>query len=88
MNLISDEQGDRPRSLPLIQELKKATDVTERKESPAWDFDVRYSFFSHFLYQLWLFLMTDSVALVVSYDLFSCFQCGSEEIYQWKSYNL
>ncbi|XP_021909457.1 E3 ubiquitin-protein ligase ORTHRUS 2-like [Carica papaya] len=35
----SDEQGDRPRSLPLIQELKKATDVTERKESPAWDFD-------------------------------------------------
>ncbi|KAH9763629.1 E3 ubiquitin-protein ligase ORTHRUS 2 [Citrus sinensis] len=35
----SDEFGDRPRSLPGIPELKMATDVTERKESPAWDFD-------------------------------------------------
>lgn len=36
----SDEHGDRPRPLPIIQELKKATDITERKESPAWDYDV------------------------------------------------
>ncbi|KAJ0047793.1 hypothetical protein Pint_16981 [Pistacia integerrima] len=35
----SDEYGDRPRPLPVIQEFKKATDITERKESPSWDFD-------------------------------------------------
>ncbi|GKV23640.1 hypothetical protein SLEP1_g33345 [Rubroshorea leprosula] len=35
----SDENGDRPRPLPSIPELKVATDVTERKESPSWDFD-------------------------------------------------
>ncbi|XP_065849263.1 E3 ubiquitin-protein ligase ORTHRUS 2-like [Euphorbia lathyris] len=35
----SDEQGDRPRPLPVIKELDNATDVTERKESPSWDFD-------------------------------------------------
>ncbi|XXG80984.1 hypothetical protein AAC387_Pa09g1722 [Persea americana] len=34
----SDEHGDRPRPLPIIKELKKATDITERKESPAWDY--------------------------------------------------
>ncbi|XP_072969321.1 E3 ubiquitin-protein ligase ORTHRUS 2-like [Typha angustifolia] len=34
----SDEQGDRPRRLPVIKELKQATDVTVRKESPAWDY--------------------------------------------------
>lgn len=36
----SDEHGDRPRPLPPIPELKKATDLSERKESPSWDFDV------------------------------------------------
>lgn len=36
----SDEHGDRPRPLPAISELKKATEITERKESPSWDFDV------------------------------------------------
>ncbi|KAF8400080.1 hypothetical protein HHK36_015955 [Tetracentron sinense] len=35
----SDELGDRPRPLPVIQELKKANDITERKESPSWDYD-------------------------------------------------
>ncbi|KAJ0105303.1 hypothetical protein Patl1_19707 [Pistacia atlantica] len=40
----SDEYGDRPRPLPVIQEFKKATDITERKESPSWDFDVRRRF--------------------------------------------
>ncbi|KAJ6835717.1 E3 ubiquitin-protein ligase ORTHRUS 2-like [Iris pallida] len=35
----SDEQGDRPRPLPIIEELKKATDITKRKQSPAWDYD-------------------------------------------------
>ncbi|XP_038891328.1 E3 ubiquitin-protein ligase ORTHRUS 2-like [Benincasa hispida] len=35
----SDEHGDRPRPLPAISELKKATDITERKEGPSWDFD-------------------------------------------------
>ncbi|GLT63525.1 hypothetical protein SLA2020_360840 [Shorea laevis] len=35
----SDENGDRPRPLPSIPELKVATDATERKESPCWDFD-------------------------------------------------
>lgn len=37
---FSDEHGDRPRSLPVIKELAKATDITERKESPSWDYDV------------------------------------------------
>ncbi|KAI3694124.1 hypothetical protein L1987_77085 [Smallanthus sonchifolius] len=35
----SDENGDRPRSLPTIKELKDATDVTERKAPPSWDYD-------------------------------------------------
>ncbi|KAL8038082.1 hypothetical protein ABFX02_11G080600 [Erythranthe guttata] len=36
----SDTHGDRPRSsLPSVSELKKATDITERKGSPAWDYD-------------------------------------------------
>ncbi|KAK6147970.1 hypothetical protein DH2020_018882 [Rehmannia glutinosa] len=39
----SDEHGDRPRQLPVIPELKHAIDVTERKESPSWDYDVRGS---------------------------------------------
>lgn len=37
----SDEHGDRPRALPPIKELKGATDMTERKGAPAWDYDVR-----------------------------------------------
>nr|ADR79438.1 VARIANT IN METHYLATION-like protein [Liriodendron tulipifera] len=36
----SDEHGDRPRPLPGIKELKNTTDVTERKEKPAWDYEV------------------------------------------------
>ncbi|KAK8981464.1 hypothetical protein V6N11_027880 [Hibiscus sabdariffa] len=35
----SDEHGDQPRPLPSIPELKKATDILERKESPSWDYD-------------------------------------------------
>ncbi|KAJ4973697.1 hypothetical protein NE237_006871 [Protea cynaroides] len=35
----SDEHGDHPRPLPSIPELKKAMDITERKESPHWDYD-------------------------------------------------
>ncbi|XP_018442018.2 E3 ubiquitin-protein ligase ORTHRUS 2 [Raphanus sativus] len=35
----SDEHGDRPRPLPSIPELKKATEMFVRKESPSWDFD-------------------------------------------------
>ncbi|GFQ03381.1 E3 ubiquitin-protein ligase orthrus 2 [Phtheirospermum japonicum] len=35
----SDEHGDRPRELPVIPELEHANDVTERKESPSWDYD-------------------------------------------------
>ncbi|KAJ0666667.1 putative [histone H3]-lysine(4) N-trimethyltransferase chromatin regulator PHD family [Helianthus annuus] len=35
----SDEHGDRPRPLPSIEELKNATDVTERKGTPSWDYD-------------------------------------------------
>ncbi|XP_009617502.1 E3 ubiquitin-protein ligase ORTHRUS 2-like [Nicotiana tomentosiformis] len=34
-----DEHGDRPRALPSIKELNGATDITERKGSPAWDYD-------------------------------------------------
>ncbi|CAI0440351.1 unnamed protein product [Linum tenue] len=39
----SDEHGDRPRPLPNIPELKKAKDLTERKDDPAWDFDEKTS---------------------------------------------
>ncbi|KAJ9549443.1 hypothetical protein OSB04_021986 [Centaurea solstitialis] len=35
----SDENGDRPRPLPSIKELTNATDVTERKGIPSWDYD-------------------------------------------------
>ncbi|XVE63777.1 hypothetical protein DITRI_Ditri07aG0047100 [Diplodiscus trichospermus] len=35
----SDVNGDRPRPLPVIPELENATNVTERKERPSWDFD-------------------------------------------------
>ncbi|KAH9613631.1 hypothetical protein KSS87_019946 [Heliosperma pusillum] len=35
----SDEHGDRPRPLPNVPELKKALQLTERKESAHWDFD-------------------------------------------------
>uniref|UniRef100_A0A0D6R549 RING-type E3 ubiquitin transferase n=1 Tax=Araucaria cunninghamii TaxID=56994 RepID=A0A0D6R549_ARACU len=33
----SDEHGDQPRPLPKIDELKDASDITVRKELPAWD---------------------------------------------------
>ncbi|KAL0318984.1 UNVERIFIED_CONTAM: E3 ubiquitin-protein ligase ORTHRUS 2 [Sesamum angustifolium] len=36
---FSDEHGDRPRDLPVIPELKRGIDVSERKDSPSWDFD-------------------------------------------------
>ncbi|OVA17365.1 zinc finger protein [Macleaya cordata] len=35
----SDEHGDCPRPLPVIKELKQATDITGRKETPSWDYD-------------------------------------------------
>ncbi|KAF8390741.1 hypothetical protein HHK36_025268 [Tetracentron sinense] len=35
----SDEHGDFQRPLPVINELKEATDITERKESPYWNYD-------------------------------------------------
>ncbi|OVA09685.1 zinc finger protein [Macleaya cordata] len=35
----SDEHGDRPRPLPVIKELSGATDITERKDSPSWDYE-------------------------------------------------
>ncbi|KAJ4787021.1 Zinc finger (C3HC4-type RING finger) family protein [Rhynchospora pubera] len=35
----SDDHGDRPRQLPDVKELKSATDITIRNESPAWDYD-------------------------------------------------
>ncbi|MCL7042446.1 hypothetical protein MKW94_030552, partial [Papaver nudicaule] len=35
----SDEHGDRPRPLPVIKELKQATDITVRKEQPSWGYD-------------------------------------------------
>ncbi|ERN06135.1 hypothetical protein AMTRI_Chr06g170940 [Amborella trichopoda] len=35
----SDEHGDRPRPLPTIKELSKATDITERKEKASWDWE-------------------------------------------------
>ncbi|CAN6340929.1 unnamed protein product [Urochloa humidicola] len=34
----SDDHGDRPRPLPKIKELQGATDITERKGRPSWDY--------------------------------------------------
>jgi len=42
----SDDHGDRPRPLPVIKELKDAIDMTERKGSPSWDYDVSYCSFT------------------------------------------
>ncbi|KAF8724883.1 hypothetical protein HU200_020719 [Digitaria exilis] len=36
----SDDHGDRPRPLPKIKELQGATDITERKGRPSWDYVV------------------------------------------------
>ena len=38
--LLSDDHGDRPRPLPKIKELQGATDITERKGQPSWDYVV------------------------------------------------
>ncbi|XP_022737361.1 E3 ubiquitin-protein ligase ORTHRUS 2-like [Durio zibethinus] len=35
----SDVHGDHPRLLPVIEELERASNVAERKESPWWGFD-------------------------------------------------
>ncbi|KAF5741221.1 putative zinc finger protein [Tripterygium wilfordii] len=35
----SDDNGDRPRPLPVMKELENAIDITERKGSPFWDYD-------------------------------------------------
>ncbi|XP_062196443.1 E3 ubiquitin-protein ligase ORTHRUS 2-like [Phragmites australis] len=36
--VCSDDHGDRPRPLPKINELQGATDITERKGLPSWDY--------------------------------------------------
>jgi len=46
----SDDRGDRPRALPVIRELKKATFTFERTESPSWDFDVSDYWGVHFTF--------------------------------------
>ena len=38
--IFNDDHGDRPRPLPKIKELQGATDITERKGRPSWDYDV------------------------------------------------
>lgn len=38
--MCSDENGDLPRPLPTIPELKNATDISERKGVASWDYDV------------------------------------------------
>lgn len=58
--ICSDDCGDRPRPLPLIEELKDAIDLTERKGAPSWDYDVSgvvyYPAFLRFLDILGFFL--------------------------------
>ncbi|CAJ1978240.1 unnamed protein product [Sphenostylis stenocarpa] len=39
----SDDVGDRPRALPVIRELEKATVIYERTESASWDYDAKDS---------------------------------------------
>ncbi|KAJ1388572.1 Zinc finger, RING-type [Sesbania bispinosa] len=39
VRVVSDDRGDRPKPLPFINELQKATTIFERTKSPAWDFD-------------------------------------------------
>lgn len=43
--VLSDIYGDRPRPLPKVDELKGATDISERKGTPSWDFDVCACFY-------------------------------------------
>jgi len=45
-----DVPGDMPRPLSVVPELEKATIVYEMTETPFWDFDVSYSFFSFQLF--------------------------------------
>lgn len=53
---FSDDHGDRPRPLPKIKELQGATDITERKGRPSWDYDVCTSvfFFQCYCTVLWM----------------------------------
>ncbi|KAF6141045.1 hypothetical protein GIB67_006490 [Kingdonia uniflora] len=35
----SNKHGDCPRPFPMIKELKKATDIINRKDTPSWDYE-------------------------------------------------
>jgi len=53
----SDDHGDRPRPLPVIRELKKATVIHERTESPSWDFDVSDYRVVHYPFQILVYTL-------------------------------
>jgi E3 ubiquitin-protein ligase UHRF1 len=78
----SDDHGDRPRPLPVIKEIKDAIDITERKGSPSWDYDVSYCSFA---------LLLGSYGVLLSGELliFKCkmFHFDSQEeksCWMWK----
>ncbi|KAI3837084.1 hypothetical protein MKW98_005417, partial [Papaver atlanticum] len=52
----SDVHGDCPRSLPVIKELNGATDATDRKDGPFWDYDVCLICVAPVKSQMWSFL--------------------------------
>lgn len=39
-DILRTKDGDKPRKLPVVEELKRATDITKRSASPYWDFKV------------------------------------------------
>lgn len=65
----SDEIGDRPRPLPAIKELKAATDVTDRKHTASWDFDVsRIKLFSCHM-QTWVSTSAEFISITYTHNL-------------------
>jgi hypothetical protein len=61
--LFSVLTGDLPRPLPKIKELQGATDITERKGSPSWDYDV--CTYTYFLLSLSPYYGTTDLCLIV-----------------------
>lgn len=69
LNNYSESHGDRPRPLPSIKELKDATDITTRKGTTAWDYDVRIARDRLYCFVFFLFL---SIIICMEYTELSC----------------
>ena len=70
LNNCSESHGDRPRPLPSIKELKDAPDITTRKGTPAWDYDVRIA--TDWLYCFVFSLFLSIITCIKYTELSSC----------------